>query len=134
MTTTTTTTRTTTMNTTNTTMSHMMLCPVTAKDERYAAIALREANKSQMRYHRHGCVAVVGGRIVERGFNSERCQSNDGFLNDTCSCHAEVDVIRKLDKRLNKKQLKVSRQNARSCVLRTRQPVRCKKRQAGGET
>lgn len=90
-------------------------CEITSKDERFATIALSEANKSQMKYHKHGCVAVVGGHIIEKGFNSERCQSSDGFLQDTCSCHAEVDVMRKLDKRFNKKQPQMSGRNIKSC-------------------
>ena len=90
-------------------------CEITSKDERFATIALNEANKSQMKYHKHGCVAVVGGHIIEKGFNSERCQSNDGFLQDTCSCHAEVDVMRKLDKRFNKKQYNLSGRNMKAC-------------------
>ena len=114
--------------------SDMILCQVSASDHRYAEIALSEANKSQMKYHRHGCVAVMNGRIIERGFNSDRCHSSDGFLEDACSCHAEVDVIRKLSKRMNKKKhSSVSRRDGRSWVLRARQPVRCKKRQARGE-
>ena len=108
-------------------------CTVTTRDERFATIALNEANKSLMKYHKHGCVAVVGGHIIEKGYNSERCHSNDGFLNDTCSCHAEVDVMRKLDKRLSKKHSQVSGRDARSCFIRASEPVRCKKRQMRGE-
>ena len=113
--------------------SARMLCTVTVRDERFATIAMDEAEKSQMKYHKHGCVAVIGGRIVERGYNSERSQSNDGFLDNTCSCHAEVDVMRKLDKRFSKKNTQVSGRNVRSCLLRASEPVRCKKRQAWGE-
>ena len=72
------------------------------RDERFASIALDEADKSTM-LHNHGCVAVIGGRIMAKGFNSDRCYSSDGFLNNTCSCHAEIDVIRQLDKILKKK-------------------------------
>ena len=124
----------TTTNTTTNPHLNMMLCTVTSKDQRYAEIALSEADKSQMKYHKHGCVAVAGGRIIARGFNSDRCHSSDGFLHDTCSCHAEVDVIRKLDKKMNKKNSVVSRRNNRSCFLRARKPVRCKKRQRGEQT
>ena len=125
----------TTTPTTTNTHPNMMLCTVTSKDHRYAEIALSEANKSQMKYHKHGCVAVASGRIIARGFNSDRCHSSDGFLHDTCSCHAEVDVIRKLDKQMNKKTNGiVSRRKSRSCVLRARKPVRCKKRQEWGQT
>jgi deoxycytidylate deaminase len=132
-----------------------LLCQVTTRDEKFATIALNEANKSTVKYHQHGCVAVVGGRIVERGYNSYRSRSNDGFLEGTCSCHAEVDVMRKLDKRLNKssnncsnmnkgnksknnksknnKNSQVSGRDVTQCFLRAREPIRCKKRQARRE-
>jgi len=111
-----------------------LLCTVTSRDERFATLAMSEADKSNMKYHQHGCVAVVGGRIIERGCNSDRCQSSDGFLDNTCSCHAEVDVMRKLDRRINKKKtLQVSGRNARSCFLWEGKPIRRKKRQAWGE-
>jgi deoxycytidylate deaminase len=73
------------------------------RDQRFAILALKEANKSNMRHHQHGCIAVLGGQIIARGYNSDRTQSSDGFLKNTCSCHAEIDVMRKLEKRLNKK-------------------------------
>ena len=127
--------------------SSPLLCKITTRDEKFATIALNEANKSTVKYHQHGCVAVVGGRIVERGCNSYRSRSNDGFLEGTCSCHAEIDVMRKLDKRLNKSsnnnsktnkgnksknnnKSKVSGRDVTQCFLRARKPVRCKKRQA----
>ena len=68
-----------------------------SRDVRIAAIALQEADRSTMKYHQHGCVAVANGQIIARGTNSYRCQSNDGYLTDTCSCHAEIDVLRKLE-------------------------------------
>ncbi len=73
------------------------------RDERFANIAMLEANKSNMKYHKHGCVAVVGGDIIARGYNTDRCHSNDGFLEDVCSCHAEIDVMRKLTRMFRKK-------------------------------
>ena len=72
------------------------------RDEKFAQIALREADKSTMQQN-HGCVAVMGGRVVAKGFNSDRCYSSDGFLLNTCSCHAEIDVLQKLHKSLLKK-------------------------------
>ena len=44
----------------------------------------------------HGCIAVVGGKIMATGFNNYRTTSNDGFIGNTCTCHAEVDTLRKL--------------------------------------
>ena len=108
--------------------TNIQLCRISTRDERFATIAMDEANKSSMVHHKHGCVAVVGGRIIEKGYNSERSQSNDGFLENTCSCHAEVDVMRKLEKRLNKNSSVMAR-NKPSCFLRANKPVCRKKRQ-----
>lgn len=97
------------------------------RDEKFAQIALNEAGKSTMQQN-HGCVAVMGGRVVAKGFNSDRCYSSDGFLLNTCSCHAEIDVMRRLDRILRKKSLSSAR-NKRQCFLRKGQLVRCKKKQ-----
>lgn len=68
------------------------------QDERYANLAMLEADKSTMKHHKHGCIAVVSGTIVARGCNTYRSHSNDGFLTGSCSCHAEIDVLRKLSR------------------------------------
>ena len=81
------------------------------QDEKFASVALKEAEKSDMKHHKHGCVATVGGQIIARGFNSNMCNSNDGFLNNTCSCHAEIHVIRQLDKIIQKRNLQISSSN-----------------------
>lgn len=100
------------------------------QDERYANLALSEADKSTMKHHKHGCVAVVGGSVIARGYNTYRSHSNDGFLNDTCSCHAEIDVLRKLSRIMpkRKQQILFSRRDNRSCFLRARKYLRRKKR------
>jgi len=67
----------------------------TFNDEKFANVAMEEANKSDL-LSQHGCVAVINGKVMARGHNSSRCYSADGFLRKTCSCHAEVDVLRKL--------------------------------------
>jgi tRNA(Arg) A34 adenosine deaminase TadA len=105
------------------------LCKVNTRDERFAGIALREADKSNMYHHKHGCVAVMNGQIVARGYNSTRTQSSDGFLKNTCSCHAEIDVMRKLEKSLNRKSSSSFRaKKRRSCFLWKNKPLRCKKK------
>lgn len=76
----------------------------TLRDEKYASIALIEAQHSNMKYHQHGCIAVVDRTIIARGWNSYGSQPNDKYLSDTCSCHAEVDVMRKIERLLLKKQ------------------------------
>ena len=48
----------------------------------------------KMVFH-HGCVAVKSGKIIASGRNSSRSYSKDGFINN-CSCHAEIDTLRKI--------------------------------------
>lgn len=67
------------------------------KDIRYMDIAGHEASKSIVTY-KHGCVAVVSGKIVARGCNSYRTYSNDGMISKTCTCHAEIEVLRQCKK------------------------------------
>lgn len=65
----------------------------TNKDERYMELAIREAYKSEM-YTRHGCVIVVNGKVIGRGFNNYRNQFKDPLITSGCSCHAEMDALR----------------------------------------
>ena len=67
------------------------------RDLRYIQLAGYEATKSIVGY-KHGCVAVVSGKIVARGFNNYRTHSKDGLIAHACSCHAEIDVLRKCRK------------------------------------
>lgn len=62
-------------------------------DYQFLSLASLEASKSTQQ-HRHGAVAVINGKIRGRGHNSGRTKSCDGFINNTCSCHAEVAAIR----------------------------------------
>ena len=64
-------------------------------DNKFISAASHEANKSTV-LMRHGAVAVANGKILGRGHNHYRTTSKDGFINNTCTCHAEVDVMRKL--------------------------------------
>ena len=79
-------------HTTNTTTTYR----TTFKDEKFASIAMEMSKKSNMNYSQHGCVAVANGKIIARGYNVDRTYSRDGFLKDTCSCHAEMSVMRQL--------------------------------------
>jgi deoxycytidylate deaminase len=74
-----------------------MTCTTT--DERFASIAAEESSKSTMS-QRHGCLAVINGKIFARGYNSYYKQS----LNerDCCSCHAEQDVLRQCMRNIKK--------------------------------
>lgn len=68
-------------------------CSYTNKDERNMDLAIREAYKSEM-YTRHGCVIVVNGKVIGRGFNNYRNQFKDTLITNGCSCHAEIDALR----------------------------------------
>lgn len=72
-----------------------MKCSI--QDERFASIASLEAQKSTIP-KKHGCIAVLSGKIIAKGHNSYRTYSKDGFITNCCSCHAEVDVLRKCNK------------------------------------
>ena len=68
---------------------------ITNNDERYLSIAADYSKRSPV-LMQHGCVAVVSGKVMATGFNNYRTRSNDGFIGNSCTCHAEVDVLRKL--------------------------------------
>lgn len=64
-------------------------------DQTFMALAAIESKKSNLQ-SRHGCIAVINGKIMGRGHNSPRTHSNDGFIRNTCSCHAEIAALRNL--------------------------------------
>lgn len=68
------------------------------RDYKFAGIAEEMSHKSQM-LMRHGCVAVRNGRIIAKGYNHYRTRVR-GF-SCGCSCHAEIDVLRKCFKEGN---------------------------------
>ena len=68
---------------------------LSSTDETYITHAGHESRKSDL-LSRHGCVAVVNGKILGRGHNSSRTQSHDGFISNTCSCHAEMAALRNM--------------------------------------
>jgi len=70
---------------------------ISATDQTYLSCAAQEAQKSKL-LSQHGCVAVANGKILGRGHNSSRTQSQDGFICNTCSCHAEIAALRELHK------------------------------------
>ena len=72
---------------------------VSNRDQRFIQIAATEASRSKC-LMRHGCVAVMNGRIIGRGYNNYRCHSNDGcFIQNTMTCHAEIAALRQVNKR-----------------------------------
>ena len=66
---------------------------VSVSDEKYLNTALTLAQQSPV-LMRHGCVAVLSGKIVGRGFNNYRTYSSDYFIRDSCTCHAEIAALR----------------------------------------
>lgn len=72
-----------------------MMGLLSVSDYNYLAAAAEESKKSNLQ-SKHGCIAVTNGKIRGRGHNSNRTQSYDGFIANTCSCHAEVAALRDL--------------------------------------
>ncbi len=70
-----------------------MAAVLSRSDQTYLSLASLEAAKSTQQ-QRHGCVAVTNGKVRGRGYNSGRTQSCDGFIQNTCSCHAEMAALR----------------------------------------
>jgi tRNA(Arg) A34 adenosine deaminase TadA len=68
---------------------------LSSTDQSFIIHAAHEATKSELQ-SRHGCVAVANGKILGRGHNSSRTQSRDGFISNTCSCHAEIAALRNM--------------------------------------
>ena len=52
-------------------------------------LCLKEAERSQVSY-RLGCIATYGGKIIARACNTSK------FSKETCTCHAELNVLQKL--------------------------------------
>lgn len=73
------------------------------KNQRIFSLCLDEACKSELLYQ-HGCIATCGGKILARGYNTNRSRYNkDKFYIKTCTCHAEMSVLIKLHYHLSKK-------------------------------
>ena len=66
----------------------------TQNDEKYVSLAIAEAEKSDLRA-KLGCIAVISGKVIAKGYNHYRTFSKDKLIEKTCSCHAEVSVLRK---------------------------------------
>ena len=67
---------------------------LSSRDYYFANIALNHAKNAEGPF-RHGSVCVLHGKIISSGHNNyrTRCRSH---LIDSCSCHAEVDALRKI--------------------------------------
>jgi len=64
-------------------------------DMRYITHAAYEAEKSPV-LMRHGSIAVANGKIRGRGYNHYRIYSKDTFINNSCTCHAEIACLRNM--------------------------------------
>ena len=68
---------------------------ISSNDMRFISQAAAEANKSPV-LMRHGAVAVAHGKVFGRGYNHYRSTSKDLFINNTCTCHAEIASLRNM--------------------------------------
>ena len=74
-------------------------------DDKMIARARIEALKSPCKIQ-HGCVAAINGKYVSGGYNHYRHHSNSGIIDNPCSCHAEMHVLHKCLKVLQKKKIR----------------------------
>ena len=98
-------------------------------DMRYMNFAIEEAHKSCIPY-RHGCIAVSSGKIIARGYNHSRTISRDGLIsNRVCSCHAEIDVLRKCLRlnKINKISLYIVRLGTNNNIMSSSPCIECYK-------
>ena len=68
---------------------------LSVKDMKYIFRAANEALKSPV-LMRHGAIAVTNGKIMSSGHNHYRCTSQDKFISNTCTCHAEIACLRNM--------------------------------------
>ena len=66
---------------------------ISIQDERFLSAAYREAQESPV-LMKHGAVTVINGKIIGRGCNNYRTHSKDCFIENTCTCHAEISALR----------------------------------------
>lgn len=69
------------------------------KEQSFVNIAIEEALHSNC-LMMHGSVAVLQGKIVGRGYNHHR-SSSDGFMENQCTCHAEISALREAYHNIN---------------------------------
>lgn len=74
---------------------------ISKKDFSFINMAANEAHNSPC-LMRHGCVAVLNGRIIGKGYNNYRCSSRDGFIHNCMTCHAEIAALRQVHKHTQK--------------------------------
>ena len=73
------------------------MCNVSKKDYKFVAAAMEECKNSTMMM-KHGCVVADGSKMLATGHNHYRTRFSDKFIRESCSCHAEMDALRKVSK------------------------------------
>ena len=82
-------------NTKNTSSSTSTRMNISSKDEKHINRAVNECFKSPM-LMKHGCIVASGTKVLSTGHNHYRTQFGDNFITTSCSCHAEMDGLRKV--------------------------------------
>ena len=75
---------------------------ISSSDLKFLEQAKEESYRSPVSM-KHGCVAVVNGRVLATGHNNYRTSSRDGFICNSCTCHAEMAALRNLNKRTGRR-------------------------------
>ena len=73
------------------------------KKDKIFASCLEKAETSNLLF-RHGCIATYSGKIIAKGCNTYNNYSRDMFFNNSCSCHAEINVLRQIYYNTKKKR------------------------------
>ena len=89
---------------------------LTMTNQRFIIRAGLESKKSDLA-SKHGCVIVSNGKIIGCGHNSSRTYSRDGFINNTCSCHAEIAAIREVVSNQKENSFSKNFYDKRQCIL-----------------
>jgi tRNA(Arg) A34 adenosine deaminase TadA len=71
---------------------------ISKKDAKFIHLAADYAKQSPC-LMKHGCVAVINGKVVSKGYNHYRNNSKDGFIHDCMTCHAEISALRDVHKK-----------------------------------
>lgn len=72
---------------------------ISNKEKSNCELAVEIARSSEVSRAQVGCVAVRSGEIVAKATNSYRTRCKSHLLDNHCSCHAEMQVIRQLLKK-----------------------------------
>jgi len=66
---------------------------ISKKDLKFIERAKKITKKSNM-LMRHGCIVVKNNKVLSSGYNNYRNRFKDGFIKESCSCHAEMHALR----------------------------------------